>query len=127
MDVYHSIENPTSKSDLFLLKNSEFSFISHDSVLKLNDIRTVSINRILYQQNGIISPESNTYRLIEQLVLKKYFPSFCHEYEQLQQKVSFIEEQRAKAIEEIDKLSKQLEEIKKVTANDNNDLKSEQA
>lgn len=49
-DVYHPVDFPTSKSDKFLLKSSEFSFISHDSILKLNDIRTVSINRILYQQ-----------------------------------------------------------------------------
>ena len=51
-DVYHPTDNPTSKSDMFLLKSSEFSFINHDSVLKLNDIRTVSINRILYQHKG---------------------------------------------------------------------------
>lgn len=29
-------------ADLFLLKNQDFSFLTHDSVLKLNDIRTVS-------------------------------------------------------------------------------------
>lgn len=46
----------------FLVKSSEFSFISHDSLLKLNDIRTVSINRILYQQSGRISPDSDTYK-----------------------------------------------------------------
>ena len=33
-DVYHHIDNPASKSDMFLLKGSEFSFINHDSVLK---------------------------------------------------------------------------------------------
>ena len=37
-NVYHPIDNPNSKSDMFLLKNSEFSFISHDSVLKLNEM-----------------------------------------------------------------------------------------
>ena len=35
-EIYHPIDSPTSKSDLFLLKSSEFSFINHDSVLKLN-------------------------------------------------------------------------------------------
>lgn len=69
-DVYHPINNPNSKSNLFLLKKSEFSFIKHDSILKLNDIRTVSINRILYQQSGRISPSSDTYKQIETLVLK---------------------------------------------------------
>lgn len=78
-DVYHPTDNPASKSDMFLLKASDFSFISHDSVLKLNDIRTVSVNRILYQQNGLISPASDTYKQIEQLVLQKYFPSFYYD------------------------------------------------
>ena len=45
-DIYHPDDYPHSKSDMFLLKSSDFPFITHDSVLKLNDIRTVSINRI---------------------------------------------------------------------------------
>ncbi len=81
-DVYHPIDFPTSKSNMFLLKSSEFSFISHDSVLKINDIRTVSINRILYQQSGRIGSCSDTYKEIETLVLRKYFPSFLYDYEQ---------------------------------------------
>lgn len=90
-DVYHPTDNPDFKSDIFLLKSSEFPFINHDSVLKLNDIRTVSINRILYQQNDIISPSSDTYKQIEQLVLQKYFPSFYYDYNQLQQKAVSLE------------------------------------
>ena len=82
LDVYHPIDYPNSKSDMFLLKHSEFSFIKHDSVLKLNDIRTVSINRILYSQNGRISPSSDTYKQIEKLVLQKYFPSVYHDFEE---------------------------------------------
>lgn len=75
-DIYHPVDFPTSKSDMFLLKSSEFSFISHDSILKLNDIRTVNINRILYQQSGRIDPSSDTYEQIESLTLRKYFSSF---------------------------------------------------
>lgn len=63
-DVYHPINHSDSKSNMFLLKASEFSFIIHDSVLKLNDIRTVSVNRILYQQSGRIPPSSDTYKQI---------------------------------------------------------------
>lgn len=81
-DVYHPVDFPNSKSDIYLLKNSEFTFITHDSVLKLNDIRTVSINRILYQQDGHIAPNSDTYKHIEALVLQKYFPDFNHDYKQ---------------------------------------------
>ena len=90
-DVYHPIDHPDSKSDLYLLKNSEFSFIKHHSILKLNDIRSVSVNRILYQHPGVISPSSDTYKKIEELVLTKYFPDFIYEYTQIKQKLSDTE------------------------------------
>lgn len=90
-DVYHPIDFPNSTSDLFLLKNSEFSFINHDSLLKLNDIRTVSINRILYQQQGSIPLSSDTYKKIEELVILKYFPSFMYEYTKMKEKLIDIE------------------------------------
>ena len=92
-DVCHPIDHPDSKSDMFLLKTSEFSFITHDSVLKLNDIRTASVNRILYQQSGRIPPSSDTYKQIEKLALQKYFPGFYHDYEQNLQAVTSLNEQ----------------------------------
>ncbi len=90
-DVYHPIDNPTSKSDMFLLKSSEFAFISHDSVLKLNDLRTISVNRILYQQNGMISTASATYKQIERLAFQKYFPSFAYDFLRMEQSISDFE------------------------------------
>lgn len=79
-DVYHPVDNNISKSDLYLLKKTDYSFIQHDSVMKLNDIRTLSINRILYhQKDGRIDINSSEYKAIEELVLNKYFPSFLHE------------------------------------------------
>ena len=81
-DVYHPIDNPYSKSELYMLKTSEFSFITHDSVLKLNDIRTLSTKRILYQHSGRIDPQSETYKHIEKLTIHKCFPAFYHEYEE---------------------------------------------
>ena len=115
-DVYHPTDNPASKSDMFLLKSSEFSFISHDSVLKLNDIRTVSVNRILYQQNGMISPGSDTYKQIEQLVLQKYFPSFYYDYNQLQQKAFSLEEQIKESDTALNEVTSENKELKKQIA-----------
>jgi len=96
-DVCHPTDHPDSKSNMFLLKASKFSFITHDSVLKLNDIRTASINRILYQQDGRIPPSSDTYKQIEKLVLQKYFPSFYHDYEQNLQTTASLNEQLIEA------------------------------
>ena len=111
-DVYHPIDFPTSKSDMFLLKSSEFSFISHDSVLKLNDIRTVSINRILYQQSGRIDPSTNTYKEIETLVLRKYFPSFLRDYEQNNKTIESLNEQVSTLTEEIETLQIENDQLK---------------
>ncbi len=123
-DVYHPIDFPNSKSDLYLLKNSDFSFISHDSVLKLNDIRTLSVNRILYQQHGVIPLSSDTYKKIEELVLRKYFPSFMYEYIQMGQKLSDTEailnekEEILRALKiEREEWKKQIEELETRIAN----------
>lgn len=111
-DVYHPVEHPYSKSDLFLLKNNEFPFISHDSLLKLNDIRTVSINRILYQQSGRISPSSDTYKQIEALTLQKYFPTFYHDYNQNLQIVETLRQQLKESEEEKNALEAEIERLK---------------
>lgn len=111
-DVYHPIDHPDSKSDMFLLKSSEFSFITHDSVLKLNDIRTVSINRILYRQNGRIQPSSDTYKQIEKLVLQKYFPSFYHDFEQNLHAAASLKEQLNEAKENKTALEAENEQLK---------------
>jgi hypothetical protein len=112
-DVYHPIDFPNSKSDIFLLKNSDFSFISHDSVLKLNDIRTVSVNRILYQQHGTIPLSSDTYKKIEELVLQKYFPSFMYEYTNMEQTLSNTQATLSEKEEALRSLSTENEELKR--------------
>lgn len=111
-DVYHPVDFPTSKSDMFLLKSSEFSFISHDSILKLNDIRTVSINRILYQQSGRIDPSSDTHKEIESLVLRKYFPSFIHDFENNKKALDSLNDQVSALIEDKKNLEAEIERLK---------------
>ncbi|MBR2187992.1 MAG: hypothetical protein IJ860_01085 [Eubacterium sp.] len=111
-DVYHPVDFPTSKSDMFLLKSSEFSFISHDSILKLNDIRTVSINRILYQQSGRIDPSSDTYKEIESLVLRKYFPSFIHDFENNKKALDSLNDQVSALTEDKKNLEAEIERLK---------------
>lgn len=121
-DVYHPVDNNTSKSDLYLLKKADYSFIQHDSVMKLNDIRTVSINRILYhQKDGRIDINSSEYKVIEELVLNKYFPSFLHELrtsisdkEQLEAKNSEQEQQIIKLENKIKELEAKVNELEHI-------------
>lgn len=111
-DVYHPIDNNNSKSDLYLLKSSDYLFIQHDSVLKLNDIRTISINRILYQQkDGRIDIESFEYKAIEELVLNKYFPGFLHEFKNCISDKQQLEAEICKQKQEITELETKIIEL----------------
>ena len=110
IDVYHPVEHPTS--NLFLLKSSEFPFISHDSVLKLNDIRTVSVKRILYQHKGRIDTSSETYKKIESLVLQKYFPSFYYDYEKNNEELKSLTKQISVLKAEKDNLESEIKKLK---------------
>lgn len=111
-DVYHLIDNNISKSDLYLLKKADFLFIQHDSVLKLNDIRTVSVNRILYQQkDGRIDINSPEYKAIEELVLNKYFPGFFYEFKANMMDKYALEIKNSEQIQHIADLETKIREL----------------
>lgn len=111
-DVYHPVDFPNSKSDMYLLKNSEFLWLKHDSVLKLNDLRTVSINRILYKHKGSgISPTSQTYKTIEALVIKKYFADFYYKFEDNKKIIEKLKEDNAELRENIKELEDRVKEL----------------
>lgn len=111
-NVYHPIDSPNSKSDYFLLKSCDYPFITHDSVLKLNDIRTISVNRLLYQHTGTISPSSDTYKIIENLVQHKYFPDLMFQLNQLKQDLSTFNTLISEKEHTIELLSYENEQIK---------------
>lgn len=114
LDVYHPNDFPNTKSDMYLLKKSEFTWLKHDSILKLNDLRTVSINRVLYQhKGGYIKPASKTYKIIESLVIKKYFAEFYHEFEEDKKTIEKIKEENKSLenkVKELEEKAKILEE-----------------
>ena len=89
-----------------------FSFISHDSILKLNDLRTISINRILYQQSGRIDPSSDTYKTIESLTIQKYFPCFIHDYKNNIKTLDSLNHQVLTLVEEKKNLETEIEKLK---------------
>lgn len=102
----HITDNPDSKSDYYLLKKSEFSFLQHDSVIKLNDIRTVSALRIKYSHSSRIAPTSDVYQYIENCVITKYFGSFAYTYQQMLNDNQQLKEENERLKLEIDALKK---------------------
>lgn len=93
VNAIHPVDNPQSTSNYFLLKGADYPFLTHDSVLKLNDLRSVSVSRIKYRQNdGYIDPSSDTYRAIEYYAFSRHFPSYSYQYNQLRQQNSQMQE-----------------------------------
>lgn len=115
-NAFHPIDSPeNNKSNFFLLKGSEFAFLKHDSVLKLNDIRTVSFLRIKYkQENGYLDPNSDTYKAIEKMVFSKYFYNFSYEYDQLAKESEELTELFDETQKEKEAMQKQIEGIKEM-------------
>jgi hypothetical protein len=108
--AYEPITNPNFNSDYYLLRASEFDFIKHDSVLKLNDMRSISINRKLYPHGGKLDIESDTYKNIEHLAIRKHFASFYFEFCKLKNDYGIMEEELKNMRVEKGELEKKLNE-----------------
>lgn len=114
-NAYHPTDNPTSKSNYFLLKRSEHAFLTHDSVLKLNDIRTVSVARIKYkQENGFLDPNSDTYKAIEKIVFSKYFFDYSFNFDRLTMNNEELTEQLSEVKEKHEAAEKQIASMKEM-------------
>jgi hypothetical protein len=119
-NAYHPIDNPDKKQDFYLLKSSEFSFIKHDSVLKLSDLRTVSVNRKLYSHFDKMDINGETYKEIESLVLQKYFYKFHFDFSKLQNDYEELQKEFQMVKERNDELEKKMQEYILNTENTDN-------
>ncbi len=102
----HISDNPESKSDYYLLKKAEFPALQHDSVIKLNDIRSISTLRIKYLHPFKIDPESDTYKYIENCVIAKYFAEFSYSYNKMLDENRQLKEENEALKEKIESMKK---------------------
>lgn len=107
----HITDNPNGNGDFYLLKRSEYSFLGHDSVVKLNDIRTVSVARIKYSHNVSIPSSSDTYKFIESCAFRRYFPSVSYEYDKLKTDYENVVRKSKSDSEQIAALQKHIEAL----------------
>ena len=71
-NAYHPTENPTGNDSYFLLKAVEHSFLNHNSVLKMAEVKGVSVKRILSKNGTITAP---LFEVIEKKYFSRFFPS----------------------------------------------------
>ena len=79
-NAYHFNDNPNSNSNFYLLKTSEIPFLKHDSVLKSNELKTISTKRLLYK-HGVLSCDSELFKSIERKSFYKCFPTFSFRFD----------------------------------------------
>lgn len=71
-DAYHPVYNPAGKKEYFFMKGTDYSFLSHDSVIKLSDLKSISVKRI---KTRCGSMPSDDFNILENIIFKKFFPS----------------------------------------------------
>lgn len=77
---YHPIHNIDGDTKYFLLKASEYNFLDHDSVIKCNNIKTVSYLRVKTKV-GHIDP--NLLNAVKNITFKNTFPTIDYDYNKL--------------------------------------------
>lgn len=88
-DLYDPATSKGRQGNLYLIHACDYSFIKHDSVLKLNDLRSISIKRLLFKQpNGSMSPSSDEYKQIVELAFSRHFPEQHYEMRSLREEIS---------------------------------------
>lgn len=97
---YH-IDNPTGDIRYFLLKAFECDFLDHDSVIKCNDIKTVSYLRIKQKVGSIPNP---LLYAIKRVTLKNVFPTIDYDY-------NVLKDENKKLKAEIDALKSEINDI----------------
>ena len=108
--IYDAERN--AKGDLYRLEQACHSFLKHDSLLKLNDIRTISVNRILYRQkDGKIDISSEEFLEIQRLAFTKYFPTIAFDYNKNSEALNEALDASKKLIEENVLLKKRILEL----------------
>lgn len=116
--IYDSEKN--AKGDLYRLEQACHSFLKHDSLLKLNDIRTISVNRILYRQkDGKIDISSKEFLEIQRLAFTKYFPTIAFDYNKNNEALNEVLDANKKLIEENILLKEKIQELESKIENTN--------
>lgn len=96
-NVYHSIDNPNGDKKYYLIKQSEYpQFLDHDSIIKCNDIKTVSYKRFLGQKMGYI--KGKNFENLLTIVYQNIFPTIDYQTKQriqtLKSKIQELEEEK---------------------------------
>ena len=109
-NAYHPIENPNGNKKYYLIKQSEYPrFLDHDSIIKCNDIKTVSYKRFANKKLGYI--ESDDFEEILNTIYQNVFITIDYKTKQqmklYEDKINELEEQNKLLNEKINNMIKE--------------------
>lgn len=73
-NAYHPIDNPSGNKMYYKIKSSEFSFLIHDSVIKLTELKFLSVKRIISKCGSL-----NTFTNIKKDITEYSLDYLFHE------------------------------------------------
>ena len=111
--AYHPVLNPNGFREFALMPASEFPFLTHDSVIKLNDIKTVSTKRFK-RKISHINPNNDFFKKITTMAFSQTYPNLFGEYINLHKENSLLKMQLFLSNLENNYLVKSLDELKSV-------------
>jgi len=111
--AYHPVLNPNGFREFALMPASEFPFLAHDSVIKLNDIKTVSTKRFK-RKISHINPNNDFFKKITTMAFSQTYPNLFGEYINLHKENSLLKMQLFLSNLENNYLVKSLDELKSV-------------
>lgn len=92
MDAYHKIDNPNGNKQFVLIKQQDFPFLNHDSVVKTSELKALSEKR-LKNVIGHINLQDAKIKDIIDITHKFYFPTYDYKENVLQKENSLLKMQ----------------------------------
>ena len=87
-DLFDPINN--RNGNLYRIDPADHPFIKHASIIKLDDIRCVSVSRIVYSHNYRMDIQSDEYKTIERAALSNIFPQYDYLLKTLEKENAFL-------------------------------------
>lgn len=88
-DAYHPVDNPDGNKMFYRMNATDFSFLAHDSAIKLRELKCVSVKRIISKCGSIAADSFLTHDLTD-FTLDFLFHEKFNEIERLRKQNSFL-------------------------------------
>lgn len=114
LNAYHKTSNPNGKKLFYLMKKQEFSLLSHDSLIKVEELKCISRKRIITNEKVFhISIDSNYFNEVIDEVMRLVFPTISHKFNQLNENLNVLQKENDDNMKMIIDLKDTIDQLQK--------------